>query len=89
MYIRGKECLIDCKRLEIQPSENNKFVISEIFKIENECGQIGTYDFRRLGEYDTKERCIEILDEITLFIHGFNNKGEPIPGAKVYQMPER
>ncbi len=67
MWIRSQDrkILSDCKLIAIT-SETNTIA------------DVNNY-FRKLGEYDTEKRCLEVLDEIQMAI---------ISGKKAFLMPE-
>lgn len=97
LWIRSqdKERLFKVKQLEIRENEAGYIITSINF--ENTYG----YNFLTLGIYKSKERALEILDEIQGFIQNDENEAEYIHSntelvfrtteklnRNVYQMPE-
>ena len=77
LWIRGqnKEVLTKTERIIIEEAEN-KFVIIHFDNKDN---------WIKLGVYDTKERALEVLDEIQRHLVVINDKNDNL--FYVYEMP--
>lgn len=78
MWVRSqnKECLLKCNTINIATKEEtNGYIIFEY---------IGNDDYVNLGVYKSKERALEILDEIQTEISNYVGTMAQI----VYEMPE-
>lgn len=82
MWIRSqnKKGLYNVRRFEIFSKDSKWRIVSWISSSEYE-------DFDILGEYNTEERCIEILDDIQRFIDSYNCKYN-VQISSTYEMPK-
>lgn len=94
LWIRSqdKEVLLNIKGIQYQ---NYKLVENETVEANILIGLYNYYDNEILGEYETKERALEVLDEIQNKINLINlghDFGSPMVDLKnptyIYQMPE-
>lgn len=94
LWIRSqnKEVLLNLKAIQYK---NYKLVEDETVEANILIGFYNYYDNEILGEYETKERALEILDEIQNKINLINlghDFGSPMIDLKnptyIYQMPE-
>lgn len=94
LWIRSqdKEVLLNIKGIQYQ---NYKLVENETVEANILIGLYNYYDNEILGEYETKERALEVLDEIQNKINLINlghDFGSPMIDLKnptyIYQMPE-
>lgn len=95
LWIRSqnKEVLLNLKAIQYQ---NYKLVEDETVEANILIGFYNYYDNEILAEYETKERALEILDEIQNKINLINlghDFGSPMIDLKnptyIYQMPEK
>jgi hypothetical protein len=96
LWIRSqdKEVLLNIKGIQYQ---NYKLVENETVEANILIGFYNYYDNEILGEYETKERAIEILDEIQDELIGSDfmpiEKNEEVVltcgSAKIYEMPKK
>ena len=89
---QNKEVLLNIKAIQYK---NYKLVEDETVEANILIGFYNYYDNEILGEYETKERALEILDEIQNKINLINlghDFGSPMIDLKnptyIYQMPE-
>lgn len=95
LWVRSqdKEVLLNIKGIQYQ---NCKLVENETVEANILIGFYNCYDNEILGEYETKERALEILDEIQDELIGSDfmpiEKNEEVVltcgSAKIYEMPE-
>lgn len=90
---QNKEVLLNLKAIQYQ---NYKLVEDETVEANILIGFYNYYDNEILAEYETKERALEILDEIQNKINLINlghDFGSPMIDLKnptyIYQMPEK
>ena len=90
---QNKEVLLNIKAIQYK---NYKLVEDEKVEANILIGFYNYYDNEILGEYETKERALEILDEIQNKINLINlghDFGSPMIDLKnptyIYQMPEK
>lgn len=90
---QNKEVLLNIKAIQYQ---NYKLVEDETVEANILIGFYNYYDNEILAEYETKERALEILDEIQNKINLINlghDFGSPMIDLKnptyIYQMPEK
>jgi hypothetical protein len=95
LWIRSqdKEVLLNIKGIQYQ---NYKLVENETIEANILIGFYNYYDNEILGEYETKERALEVLTEIQNKINLINlghDFGSPMIDLKnptyIYQMPEK
>lgn len=95
LWIRSqdKEVLLNIKGIQYQ---NYKLVENETVEANILIGFYNYYDNEILGEYETKERALEVLNEIQNKINLINlghDFGSPMVDLKnptyIYQMPEK
>lgn len=96
LWIRSqdKEVLLNIKGIQYQ---NYKLVENETVEANILIGLYNYYDNEILGEYETKERALEVLDEIQDELIGSDfmpiEKNEEVVltcgSAKIYEMPEK
>ena len=95
LWIRSqdKEVLLNIKGIQYQ---NYKLVENETVEANILIGLYNYYDNEILGEYETKERALEVLTEIQNKINLINlghDFGSPMIDLKnptyIYQMPEK
>ncbi len=96
LWIRSqdKEILLNIKGIQYQ---NCKLVENETVEANILIGFYNYYDNEILGEYETKERALEVLDEIQDELIGSDfmpiEKNEEVVltcgSAKIYEMPEK
>lgn len=91
LWIRSqdKEVLLNIKGIQYQ---NYKLVENETVEANILIGLYNYYDNEILGEYETKERALEVLDEIQNMLYAglkaTNNNQLAGTTSIVYQMPE-
>lgn len=96
LWIRSqdKEILLNIKGIQYQ---NCKLVENETVEANILIGFYNYYDNEILGEYETKERALEVLDEIQDELIGSDfmpiEKNEEVVltcgSAKIYEMPKK
>lgn len=95
LWIRSqdKEVLLNIKGIQYQ---NYKLVENETVEANILIGLYNYYDNEILGEYETKERALEVLDEIKRLItdlqclnYGIKNDEFCSYRPNVYEMPEK
>ena len=85
LWIRSqdREVLLKCNQVYYCELNNKHVIITDLELVQR------SYDYEPLGFYETKERALEVLDEIQrLMIASLVNKNLDGYGVVIYEMPK-